>query len=96
MRLEERVVEYLRTVEDATPRKIAKALAANRRRVKQAIEALGQRGIIEPVEPAMLVPEGMLRVLFGGAKPPKMDRPVNAARSADAHSAGVQTEVRRL
>lgn len=95
MTLEDRVVEYLRTVEDATPRQIAKALGENRYRVKQTLEALRARGILDGDLP-MLVPEALLRMLFNGAKPPKMAWPTDAARTVETPSMGVQTEVRRV
>lgn len=94
MTLEERVVEYLRTVEDATPRQVAKAVGESRYHVKRALERLTARGILDHDLPLM-VPEAVLRVLFNGAKPPKMARPTDAVRPADAPSA-VHTEVRRI
>ena len=93
--LETQVIEYLRTVEDATPRQIAKTLGENRYRVKQTLEALRARGILD-VDLPMLVPEALLRMLFNGTKPTKMARPTDAARTVEVPSMGVRTQVRRL
>lgn len=45
--LQKRIFDYLKTVEKASSRKIARALGENRHKVKLALQAMTETGVLE-------------------------------------------------
>jgi hypothetical protein len=99
MELQERIFQYLRTVDKATPRRIAGALGENRTRVKRTLEQMAKAGVLENLVERLWIPEEIFNDLFPATKPVRALRPSPTSvgpQQQQPHPFEIKSEVRRM
>jgi hypothetical protein len=99
MELQERIFQYLRTVDKASPRRIAGALGENRTRVKRTLEQMAKTGVLENLIERLRIPEEIFNELFLATKPVTDFRPSPTSASPQQqppHPFEIKSEVRRM